>query len=348
MVIQALIGPFLTAFEGMSASAASAAASSASTAATTAGIAAGSDAAMIAAGAIPSTIPAAGAAGAMGVAGKSLLGGFGAAQALDMISALEDNTEAVKLAQTAYSGVQSGFTSLANPASAILGVIDQGVNASLQKDAAATDISQGAVDFAWNISGQGFIEKIPIIGTFHSIFKDIVDSVIQLPRAITQWADALVGSQLKLARFNGELAAVAYEKEYRDITRDIESAGRTSGSTKELSDAVNDLKDEMQPRIDDITMIMNSVLVQLIDFVPVLLEISDRTWAIASSPWISGVIGVSIQNAVDEARAAREEDKKTAAIPWQDLMADIIAAPTQANPAPNAPASPFGIVPGAP
>lgn len=78
------------------------------------------------------------------------------------------------------------------------------------------------------------------------------------------WASNLKESQRHLAKYNGELAASFVRSEFRDIRRDIGSAGRRAGSTAELTSALDDLRDMTRPYQDQAINILNSLLTNFV------------------------------------------------------------------------------------
>jgi hypothetical protein len=93
--------------------------------------------------------------------------------------------------------------------------------------------------------------------------KALADTVIELPGAIRHWGDALTESQRHLRDFNGVIAYAMLESERREIVRNIAIGGRTGASTANLTKALDDLKDEVQPYKDLITNGFNNVVALL-------------------------------------------------------------------------------------
>ncbi len=80
----------------------------------------------------------------------------------------------------------------------------------------------------------------------------VAAAAIAIPKVISSWSESLVESKKGLMAFNGVIAGVILRAEQRQIERGIESGRRTAGSTKFLSQGLEDLKDELQGARDDL------------------------------------------------------------------------------------------------
>jgi len=84
-------------------------------------------------------------------------------------------------------------------------------------------------------------------------------AAMRIPEIMTEWGDALKESQKRLMQFNGDIAAAMVESERRGIVRNIGAGKATAGSTRFLTQGLDDLKDEIQPIKNIITNVSNLV-----------------------------------------------------------------------------------------
>tara|TARA_R110000787_G_scaffold168858_4_gene281597 strand:+ start:91 stop:1191 length:1101 start_codon:yes stop_codon:yes gene_type:complete len=271
-----------------------------------------------------------GSAAAAGVSGTAAA--FGSVEAMQLVNALGKNTEAVSAARTVFSAMDTGiWTAVTNPVESLAGTFDKKVNSVLQKDAFQTDSVQVAADIGYGMVGGPILEWLPVIGLFAKATKGAIDTMIQMPRAITQWSESMVASQLKLAKYNGELQAVSYKKEYRDISRDMSASRATSGSTAGLSDALNDLKDTAQPFLNDMTNIMNQMLTVAVRMLDAIIKIGAGLLHATAQVTVQGYTTYGLLVKIFAWVTSDEEDTK---IPWIELMDDIVKNFDPANAAP--------------
>jgi len=97
------------------------------------------------------------------------------------------------------------------------------------------------------------------IGAATTSIKGMIKAVDEIPSAIMKWGESLKESQRHLMMWSGSLANAFLESQVRQQIRDFGSATRTSGSTTPLIEALDDLKDELQPTKDAITNAANMV-----------------------------------------------------------------------------------------
>lgn len=117
-----------------------------------------------------------------------------------------------------------------------------------------------ALDTAMSLPGPGFkaatgvagmlVNNLPGVSQVKKLagmFAEVVETGIKLPGMMEDWGKELLAGQQHLAAFNGKIGVAFAEAERRDILRNVESGANTGDSTKMLSGALSDLKDEMQP-----------------------------------------------------------------------------------------------------
>lgn len=114
----------------------------------------------------------------------------------------------------------------------------------------------GAVDAAKPL---GLMELLNPAQALADRFTGIVKAGKDLPAAIMEWADTLADSRRALAQYSETMATVFAQSKTRETIRNIGSAQRTSGTTADLLDSINDIRDAMQPFKDDITNILNRI-----------------------------------------------------------------------------------------
>lgn len=146
----------------------------------------------------------------------------------------------------------------------------------------------------------------------------LVAAVAALPPKLAEWGDALVQSQGHLAQFNGTMANIFAERRVREIRRNIESGESRAGSTSVLSDAVDDLKDDLRPISDLLANMMNfggAGLVRVGQGIVKLLEYS----TIGQILW-----GISKTTDFIGSYFSRKQDEETT--PFSGLMKDTANA----------------------
>lgn len=89
--------------------------------------------------------------------------------------------------------------------------------------------------------------------------KGMVKAVDEVPSALLHWGESLKESQRHLMQWSGTLANAFLESEVRQHMREFGSAGRTAGTTADLTKALDDFKDDLQPFKDSITNISNKL-----------------------------------------------------------------------------------------
>lgn len=108
--------------------------------------------------------------------------------------------------------------------------------------------------------------------------SEVAFELSKLPRLLVNWSAALVDSQRPLAQFSGTLAMAFGRAEQREILRNMASAGRTGGTTSELSNSLQDLHDILQPIRDTVTNVLNRALTAGVDLVKRGVELLDLIW----------------------------------------------------------------------
>ena len=88
--------------------------------------------------------------------------------------------------------------------------------------------------------------------------------LLEMPANMRRWAEALLDGRRELIRFNSTMAATFARAEARRLERNIDSGRRTAGTTENLSDALEDLKDTIQPYGDATTNALQAILASLV------------------------------------------------------------------------------------
>jgi hypothetical protein len=89
---------------------------------------------------------------------------------------------------------------------------------------------------------------------------DLSLQLSKLPALLKEWGESLVQSQRYLGKFNGTMAMANAESERRGILRAIGSGQRTGGPTAELNLSLENLKDQIQPIRDTVTVVIANSL----------------------------------------------------------------------------------------
>lgn len=103
---------------------------------------------------------------------------------------------------------------------------------------------------------------------------DLIVQMSRLPGLILEWSESLVESRRSIMRWNGTLIHAFHDAERRGIIRNIESGQRTAPQTARLSDALEDIKDYLQPAKDAVTNTITQSLALLIRAVLVTKDTS--------------------------------------------------------------------------
>lgn len=85
-------------------------------------------------------------------------------------------------------------------------------------------------------------------------FSGFLEWIAKTPRAIEDFAASLLDAQKDLKRFSGDIQGAFAELERGQMKRDIQSAGATGASTRQLAESYNELQDIMQPMRDDVAI----------------------------------------------------------------------------------------------
>jgi hypothetical protein len=102
----------------------------------------------------------------------------------------------------------------------------------------------------------------------------------RLPGLIKEWGEALVESKRGIAQFNGQIAMAFAEAEHRGIIRAVQSGERTAGATSGLSDALQDLYDQVQPMKDTVTIVLSTGVEALVRGVSLGLAYMQRIYEV--------------------------------------------------------------------
>lgn len=161
-------------------------------------------------------------------------------------------------------------------------------------------------------------------------FKGLADTITELPGALRSWGDSLVESQRHLRDYNGSIAYAFSESERREMLRNVESGARTGGSTASLSEALSDLKDEIQWHKDIMTNGFNGVVTVLTQLLVAALKTADAAERVAEQVPIIGPILQTWRRLLDQ--------QKPVNTPAQDLL-DYMnnMPPTRINQPPRRP-----------
>jgi hypothetical protein len=142
-------------------------------------------------------------------------------------------------------------------------------------------------------------------------FKELAKTVVTLPKALVDWSSALLDSQKRLRDVSGPQAQIFAERDIRQIRRDILSGQATAGSTGQLSEALDDLLDELRPIKDDIRNFIQSTLVPFIttmtEFVQFTKEYINAGGPLAGKSAIDAASrAVDLNKRLEELRERRE------------------------------------------
>lgn len=117
--------------------------------------------------------------------------------------------------------------------------------------------TQGAIaGQAAGFAGQTAGIANPISAAMHPLrtASELTVQLSKLPGLIQNWGEALVESQRNISRFSGVLSQSFAQADRRSLVRGIESGNRTGGATADLSSAMQDLADQIQPIKDTVTI----------------------------------------------------------------------------------------------
>lgn len=100
----------------------------------------------------------------------------------------------------------------------------------------------------------------PIAGALVKDFIDLGKAIVTLPIKIQQWGDELVESQRHLKDLSGTMAGAFSTLDAERFGRNIDIAGRTADSTKDLTQSQSRLEDALVPWESLTTNIENRVM----------------------------------------------------------------------------------------
>ena len=98
-----------------------------------------------------------------------------------------------------------------------------------------------------------------------TVFKSLFDTAIELPGAVLDWTESLKDSKQHLVRYNAVIAGAYLQSERADIMRNIGSGGRIGASQAALVKSLSDLKDELQPIRDTVTIALNVIATTVVE-----------------------------------------------------------------------------------
>lgn len=129
--------------------------------------------------------------------------------------------------------------------------------ATQQISAAGSKIRGAAEEPVGGLTGYGLGGKVPSqaqgiaslsgVGIAGRLFGNLIKPLTTIPKALEDWGDSLLDARRNLMAFNGAIAGSILEAERRNIVRKMGEGRRVSGTTKAMSEALSDLKDEFQP-----------------------------------------------------------------------------------------------------
>jgi hypothetical protein len=159
----------------------------------------------------------------------------------------------------------------------------------------------------------------------------MIKAVDEVPSAIMHWGESLTESQRHLQQWSGALANAFQESQVRQIMREFESAGRTSGSTVDLRHALDDLKDELQPMKDLVTNATNRL-------VTAMVTMADGLIYIGMNLHVIGPLNNSLQQLVDFANrllGGKPDPSQTAAFELMNNIRNLRDPTTRATKPPR-------------
>ena len=167
-----------------------------------------------------------------------------------------------------------------------------------------TDLGVGQAEGHVLGQGAGFASSVvqKAMSPTAIIKGELATEVSRLPGLLRDWGTELVDSRRHLAEYNGTLAIAFADANRRELMRSIESGARTGGATAGLSDALQDLADEIQPIKDAVTIVISSgvevglrvltlILMQLQSSVGLLRAIAGPVSPVAAADKIIAALG---------------------------------------------------------
>lgn len=122
--------------------------------------------------------------------------------------------------------------------------------------------------------------------TWYRATKATLDNLLDMPGALLNWGESLRDSQEHLRAFSGLMANTFAEAEVRQMMRNFDSAQRTGASTQNLSRALDDILDTIQPYRDLFTNISNTVVAIAIKMGALAAEVAK------SVTWLDEIAGI--------------------------------------------------------
>lgn len=199
-----------------------------------------------------------------------------------------------------------------------------------------TDLGVGREEGAVMGSGASFLSEGAKIGSnpLAMLRGEGFAHMARLPGLIRDWGDALVDSKRGLVQFNGTIAHAFAEAERRGIVRSMDSGERIGGATAGLSDALQDLYDEVQPIKDAVTVVLSRGIEGLVRGVEKGVELLK---VIYEALKVVPIIGESIEAIEKQIAKAGQGD---ANIPLHDFIRDVKDRPITAFPRAPRPGKP--------
>lgn len=135
----------------------------------------------------------------------------------------------------------------------------------------------------------------------------------KIPGLLAEWSEGLVESKRSISLYNATLAQAFAEADHRGLLRQMESGQRTGSSISGLSDAFQDLLDEVQPIRDVVTTVMARGLETLIR---ILTQVVNLVGAIAKVSPVWPLIYKQLEK-------MNEKDPTTETMPFAEFMRQV-------------------------
>jgi hypothetical protein len=103
------------------------------------------------------------------------------------------------------------------------------------------------------------LDPIGAISAITKPARETARAVGELPSKLERWGDELLESRRNIMRFNSQILTAMKQSERRAIMRNIQSGARTAGSTEYLQNALDNLRETLQPLRDIITNFGNII-----------------------------------------------------------------------------------------
>ena len=126
----------------------------------------------------------------------------------------------------------------------------------------------------------------------NAAFKQLalgVELAATFPVKVVSWGDAILKSTEAIKDFSPALSRVHALSEVRRIKRGMASGERIGGSVESMVEAIDDLKDEIQPYLDTITRVTSQILTRVASFTTSGIKFFED-WGPIASPLLAALI----------------------------------------------------------